>query len=48
MTPIVDERWEPGMGLEAAHPRLEEPGVPSVPLFRNGRAPGRLAPVIPT
>ncbi len=34
------------MGLVAAHPRLEEPGVPSVPLFRNGRSPGRLAPII--
>lgn len=34
------------MGLVTTHPRLEEPGVPPEPLFRDGRAPGRLAPIV--
>lgn len=34
------------MGLATMHPRLEEPGVPAVPLLRDGRAPEWLAPVV--
>lgn len=34
------------MGLVTTHPRLEDPGVEPVSLLRDGRPPGRFAPII--